>query len=445
VTADADQSMTIPLTVEVGAQMLSVSKRGIAFTDTPDVSLLQTSVEIGVNVERTAEWSASSNVGWLTVTPSGTTNDSMFITADTASLANEVISEAVITISSSETEITSDETIALALWKSIEPPTNQPIDFVLDFQGADVLSDPIRPYAYVQTMGNLLNVINVYSGILVDTITLENDFTDFDISDDGTFLYAVRSGDGEGFIDAVNLSAALVETTWAYPVERLSAGTMQKISFGRVAGAPFLFTSTQRILSAVNGQVASTFPQSRNQTVLTGLDVENEVLCTIDNQFAEGIIACFDLISAGFVGASVNAFSLGSGERIDPDAASDIVLSSNGEELYIRSFQDIETLDTPSFSLSRTISENNSLAEAIQLDANDNLFAVYVDPSDFLNERRFVIQYAPDGTEINSTDFPSIGGGLAPILDGFVVSADGQRLVYLTNEALLEVNFLSVE
>ena len=128
VTADADQTLEIPVRVEVAPQIITASKRGVAFSDTPDGSALQAVVSINTNASRTAAWTASSNQSWLTVTPSGTIDDALVVTADPVALVNETTSFAVITLSSPDDEIANTIDINVGLWKSALSSPEEPVN-----------------------------------------------------------------------------------------------------------------------------------------------------------------------------------------------------------------------------------------------------------------------------------------------------------------------------
>lgn len=97
VTANADQTLEIPVTVEVAAQKLQPTQLGVALSQTANTAKLQSAIDINTNTNRIANWAASSNMAWLEVTASGTVMNDLIITADPTMLLDETFSEAIVT------------------------------------------------------------------------------------------------------------------------------------------------------------------------------------------------------------------------------------------------------------------------------------------------------------------------------------------------------------
>ncbi|MEP4053278.1 MAG: hypothetical protein ABJN22_13630 [Litorimonas sp.] len=449
ITANADQTLEILVTVEVASQKLEPARRGIAMSQTATTATLQSVVDINTNAERIANWTASSNAAWLSVTASGTVADNLTLTADPTLLANETLSEAFVTLSSPDSEISETETIRVGFWKSAQSPSDTPTRVGGMFPEDLIVTDPVRPLAYVHSGEREINIVNVYSGNIEKTLTPVAQVFNFAVSDDGAFLYLVRSGEGEGFIDVVDLETQEISTTWTYPVDRLTARDTQDIAFGRITNRPHLFISSGVILNADSGGVetlaAGTFP--------TGLDVKSDRFCNqgTDVSNFDSEFECFDLVSAGFDGARLTSVSLS--EATIPTGQSR--LTQDGGRVFGIADRTLSLLDTSDLSLLATISTApEDFVEDAVLDGNDNLYVTYrndgdvpIDPADpLIDPRRFLTIYDKDLILLRTVDYPSDGaGGILPILSDTKLSGDDQRVVYLTSDEFLDVQFFSLD
>lgn len=443
VTAEAEQSIEIPVAIEIAPQELFPSKRGIAFSQTATTSILQATVDVSSNIERNANWTATSNVSWLSVTSAGTVADPMMVFVDPTGLLDEVFSEGSITLASPDEEIVDTQIIRVGFWKSAQTPSDTPVMVGSIFPEDLIVPDPIRPLAYVHSGETEINIVNVYSGLVEKTITPSGRVFDFDVSDDGAFLYLIRSGEGEGFVDVVDLETQEVASTLTYAVDRLLSRDSQDITFGRISNDPYLFTSTQTILDPDTGGVVNLSGESFSES----LSVKNNVFCAASDS---SVFGCFDMLTAGFEGARITAANRGGTAEVSGQR----VLTRTGDKLFAFANRTISVLDTSDLSVLATVpTDPDDFVENMELDPSNNLVMTFrndgfvpTDPSqDMIDESRLLTVFDAELNELSTVVYPDLLGGINSSSSYTTLSGDGQRVVYLIDEGSLEVAFFSLD
>ena len=438
VTAEAEQSIDIPVVIEVAPQELFPSKRGVALSQTAATSALEAQIDISTNTDRIASWAAVSDDNWLSVTPSGTVNDVLTITVDPSLLIDETFSETFVTLTSTDPEITQSTSISVGFWKSALTPSETRV--AVAEQGAEglIISDPYRPRAYVNAIESEISIVNVYSGVVENTLIPTGDVEGMAVSDDGWYLYLLGSQNGEGFIDVVDLAVETIVDTWSYPIQPPQVVGDVVLRFGRISNDPYLFTIDGLVIDADTGELVTTFGESIPPTP----EVKTNVLCTA--------AACMDLVTAGFDGARITAANL----REASFSGSEPELTDTGDRLFVFDDRVLSILDTSDMSVLATVeASSEEFIEGVTLGADNNLYVTYrndgfvpVDPSEeMIDESRFMTIYDQSLNVVANVDFPSEGDGVVPIVNDTAISGDGQRVIYLLSESFPEVGTFSVE
>jgi len=252
----------IPVTLHIEPHRLSVIDNGVALSSLPSRSRLSQAIEIGENGGTGTPWSAVSDQTWLTLSAStGTTGNSLTLTADPTGLTVDTIHYANVTISSADAAIVNSETVRVGFY--ISSTDALALTSVAGLNQAEyptgLVADPIRPYVYVSSMASDISVYNVYSGELVTTIqgNANDTFSELEVSSDGSYLYAVNRYDSS--IDRIDLSNMMIDATWTgfnFPVYTSAPFVSQMdIRYARLNGYPVLVTSGSQILDAANGSV----------------------------------------------------------------------------------------------------------------------------------------------------------------------------------------------
>ncbi|GAA5162629.1 YncE family protein [Viridibacterium curvum] len=242
----ASVSTNIPVSVTVDTHKLVASEVGIAFARTPDWSRLSRTITLRDNLTW-ANWTATSNQPWLTVTPSGYYNgysdSSLTLTANVAGLASDQFHRATVTISAANGAL--PETIEVGLWNGSTTPGSQTI---INGSFVNVVADPVRPRIYTHTGGNSISAYNTYLGTIAGSISLSGNAGAMEVSADGKRLFAVQGTN----ISVIDLDSLAVIATWA---NTTSSDTLR---YARPNGEGLLIASGGRVFKVGTGSVLST-------------------------------------------------------------------------------------------------------------------------------------------------------------------------------------------
>lgn len=182
--------VSLPLTINVNADQrrLLVSEWGVALASSPVGTSLTRSIRVIDNYGATLNWTASSDVAWLTVSGSGITGGQLSLSANAASLPDDDVSYANVTITTGTPNVLG-ATIRVALWKSSSASM-----VMARVQAAyrHLAADRIRPYVYANTGGAEIDVFNAYSGQKVRTLSgVGASLGEMAVSLDGSRLYVL--------------------------------------------------------------------------------------------------------------------------------------------------------------------------------------------------------------------------------------------------------------
>lgn len=208
-------SVTLPLTVNLNADQrrLIPSEWGVAFTSTPNGSVLSRTLSVSDNFGSTGlTWVASSDAAWLSVTPTGgTATTALALTANPAALPQGVVSHATVTVSTTAAPGVLPAIIRVALWKNGSGLANivrLPDDY------AHVVADTLRPFVYAHNRGTSIDVFNAHTAQKIATIGgVGAALGPMSVSPDGSRLYALDTA-GRAMA-VVNLDTQSLAATWA--------------------------------------------------------------------------------------------------------------------------------------------------------------------------------------------------------------------------------------
>lgn len=204
----------LSVTINKDQRKLLAAETGVALSSTPGWSRLSRTIQISDNFGLDDAWSASSDQPWLSVTASGRTTSgvgTLALSANAASLPNNQVSYATVTLASSADGVTVPETIRVALWKGTVTPTSA---IRLPLTYTNVVADPVRPFAYVHSGATSIDAYNVYTGVKIGSIAgLGAALGDMAISPNGDSLYVFDTANRN--IVVVDLATMTKKTTWA--------------------------------------------------------------------------------------------------------------------------------------------------------------------------------------------------------------------------------------
>jgi len=255
-------TQSIPVSLQLEPHRLIAADNGIALVSVPGTSKLSDTINVLDNRGISTNWSAASDQTWLSVTTSGTTDGSLTVSADVNGLATDTIHYATVSLSSSATSVVNSgtETIKVGLYVGSSAPLAQSsATLVNPSKNTGIVADPIRPYVYVTHGAANIEIYNVYSGTLVNTLAnVGVDLREMTISTDGNTLYVVDHVNLG--IYPINLSTYTVDTiisptNWSNCNCTANAYLDVDVDYTRNNGRELLITNGPVILDATTGEV----------------------------------------------------------------------------------------------------------------------------------------------------------------------------------------------
>ncbi|RFP12150.1 quinoprotein amine dehydrogenase [Duganella sp. BJB475] len=175
------------LTINKDQHKLLPSETGVAFSATPAWTRLTRTLTVRDNYGTFGGMGAASSQGWLVA---GVSGNKLTLTADPTTLGANTLSIATVTLTPFDADASAPEPIRVALWKGTRTPQAN-VSTVLTY--ANVITDPVRPYAYVHNGGAYIDVYNLYSGQKTATIAgLGASLGDMVTSANGDYLYLLN-------------------------------------------------------------------------------------------------------------------------------------------------------------------------------------------------------------------------------------------------------------
>ncbi|MYN17287.1 quinoprotein amine dehydrogenase [Rugamonas sp. FT107W] len=163
------------------------SETGVAFSGSPGWTRLTRTLTVQDNYGSFGGMSAASSQPWLVA---GVSGNKLTLTADPTPLGSDTLSIATVTLTPLDADASAPEPIRVALWKGTHTPVVN-TSTVLTY--SNVITDPIRPYAYVHNGGAYVDIYNLYSGLKTGSITgLGASLGDMATSANGDYLFLLN-------------------------------------------------------------------------------------------------------------------------------------------------------------------------------------------------------------------------------------------------------------
>ncbi len=357
------------------------------------------------------------------MTPAGTTPDPLVLTVDPAALASlaaDALYLATVTVATGDF-VDGVDTVRVGLWVgSVTPDLVTTI--ALGTPYVAIAMDPIRPYAYLHAGGTDLDVRNVLTGALVDTISsVASSLGAMAVAGDGSRLFV--ADDATHRIVPVRLGADAVDPSWA-----VTGTTPLVVAYARTNKVPVVLTSQGTVHAPVTGASYGTFARPWGTTFAIGASRSGTRLCVMERDTTTYALQCRGLDASTTPGlaspivigpALSNAWTGGSGNAV--------ALSPDGTLVY--------AAPGPSYSIAvGDASSPNALGQMPLLRTLTAGFyptavTVSYDGRIFGGSTYSIYAYDTAGNQTRSW---SAGSDL---LGGPAVSGDGLRLVVLTRDA----------
>lgn len=330
--ADTDsnfnQSLDVLITAKVEPRMISAERRGVALTSTPSLSNTSTSFKINDNSGENIAWSALSDAAWLAVTPSGQTGTDVTLTANGSGLAVDTLHMANVTINSSDSFAKNTEVVKVGFWVGASAPNaTDTITGVFD----EIITDPVRPYAYVHKGGSQIEVYNIHTAAVIATISSTSVARagDMAISHDGATLYVY---------DETNQNVGEINLETYADVKSWDTGQVDRITYGRVDNRPFLFASNGAMIDLTSGDDYSL--NLRFYDTFDGnLDVSRngEKLCGINSGTSPYSLDCYRLKYSYLNEGNLDFTHIGGVAHGSGSNGSDVAVTPDGSHVYAAS------------------------------------------------------------------------------------------------------------
>ena len=366
-------TVNVSLTNYAGSHRLRVTDEGVAFATMPGLSNLTRTIRVNDNFGIATNWSASANQSWLSVTPSGTTPDSLVLTADVTGLASNNVYTATVSVTSNDGTIQNARTINVGLWVGSAAPTS-PTTVSGTF--AEVVTDPVRPYAYVHSSGTTVAVYNVYTGTLVSTISsVAAKVGKMAISSDGNRLFV--ADDVNYTVVPVDLTNFTVGTAWASGAK--ASGLY--LVYTRSNDMGLILTSNGNLFQADTGvKLSQTFQVgSYGFPEIPAASKDGTRLCSVTTQLSPYTVTCQTLFYGYSTGGSAVLGRSKSGAVQVGGNARDIALNTDGSLVYVAAGApyDFYAYDAATLSLAMPTAQIFSAAaypNNIEIAANGKVF-----------------------------------------------------------------------
>jgi hypothetical protein len=326
-------SINVPVTFNLESHKLLVDGNGVAFAKTPTLSKLTRTLKVRDNLGLAPAWTASlaSPAPWLLFTGSGTAGDNLVLTADPTGLATDTIHFATLTIDSPDASVENrgTEKVRIGFWVGSADPTSTAIG--ISAANPNVAADPIRPYAYA-AVGADIRVYNVYTGLLVNTITGVasggGTIGFMTVSHDGSKLYAIDVTNSK--IVPVDLDTQTAGTSFSVSL----INVVKVIDYTRTNGVELIVSGSSGQI--FNAQTGTAFPVSFVGNTVVTASRGGTRMCTVDVGISLYSISCPTLDFTSLNGGQLlvgNTFTVsgvsGNGQ--------DVALKADGTTLYVGS------------------------------------------------------------------------------------------------------------
>lgn len=262
VTACFDQACTRPVagspkTVNVSytvkpprpAPALLASDRGVAFATVAGASQLTRTLTVRDTSSSMSSWTAAVSQPWLRATASGSSGDSLVLTANVSGLT-EGFHLATVTLTSSNPAITKAETVRVGLYVSssasalaLTDPLPTPVERYPSIADTRQAVDPIRPLIY-SAANSTIAAHHIHTGVRVATLNIDGaDLGGVVVNDDGSRLFALNYANAT--VVVVDLDLMTVVENYGFPQLLMFGYSLRdsRIAYARVHGQSALLMS----------------------------------------------------------------------------------------------------------------------------------------------------------------------------------------------------------
>ena len=430
-------SESIDIQVLASRHALLVPDRGVALTQFATKSRLSAELDILDSYHLTdTAWTASSNMSWLTITPSGTTSDKLLIEANVEGLAHKTLHQAEIVVSASSDTILDSESIKVSLWID---DTDPELKTNLAGEYHNIAADPVKPYVYVSDSLKDSAEISVYNSHTLEYVAgLElggtHRFGDMKVSEDGHWLY---SGIDNNSIAIFNLETFALHSVW-----KGNDDLADMFDLAELSGQPLIVAPGGNVYDAQSGKRLTIrgdghwYAYSSWYTRDHYVDVSlfGNRFCAISFYLSPYTLNCYE-INYNSYRDDVNVNHIGTAPHGTGSNASAVAVNSTGTIVYpasgspysfpvieINSMNETDSLPADAYPNGITIGENDEVHGIVN---------AFYGPEDLWI-------YKADGVE-RFSGYAS-GGNNSLISNALAVSGDGYQTYVSDGQQLIIMN-----
>lgn len=187
-----NEELIIPVELGLDDIYLFAEQPHVSLVSTPNIAVTETVITVSNNAEKNIDWTATTTVDWLTLTPLEEGNK-LKISADTSKVIENEISNADITIEPNNSNDAITEVVSISLFHSTTLTQKQPLDLNdLAANSNAIAMSPSQPFVYIG-IGNEVKIFHLYTGELLNTLIVAPENTNieqFVMHPKGTYLLA---------------------------------------------------------------------------------------------------------------------------------------------------------------------------------------------------------------------------------------------------------------
>ncbi|MBA5606479.1 BACON domain-containing protein [Duganella sp. FT3S] len=412
----------VALTINKDKHKLLPSELGVAMSGSPGWSRVTRRVTIVDNYGLVPDWTAASDQPWLTASGSGA---SLTLSADPSTLAPNSLNYATVTVTPTDPAMAAATPIRVAFWKGTASPTAPVSPHPLY---RNIVADPIRPLVYAHNGGTTIDIYNVYTGQLADTLTgFGGALGDMAVSADGTLLYAYDLDNSKLEVRVLATKAVLARWPLAHQPDRSSRLTLLHPN-----GVDLVALNDGSIYNSA-GKLLASLP-IQGGTLSAAADGKR--LYVQDEDGTAVHLATYTLDYADLAGGTLFAAQLPAATHLgNGSAGQDIATSADGSTLYAASSTPTQcsVLGTNDLGTLSYLPSGNSAPDNVEVGSDGRVYCGVAGKSAAAD----VWVYSAAGVLLQQLKFVPVGRQLAP--RQMVISGDGFILIGLNDDGVLNI------
>ncbi|OEZ58832.1 quinoprotein amine dehydrogenase [Duganella sp. HH105] len=404
------------LTINKDKHKLIPSETGVAFSGSPGWTRLTRTLTVSDNYNTFGGMSAASDQGWLVA---GVNANKLILTADPTPLGADTLAIATVTLTPFDADASAPEPIRVALWKGTRTP-NANVSTVLSY--SNVVTDPIRPYAYVHNGGAYIDVYHLYKGQKVATITgLGASLGDMAASSNGDYLFLLNLSNRS--ITTIDLNTQQVVAQ--LPVD---ADKSTRLKVIRPNGVEMLVFSNGATYLTANGARLANLPLSGGTLAASG---NGKSLLQQDENNSSVMITTLSVDYAALGGGTLFTAKLPAASHANTGSlGQDIALAADGTRIYTASSTPklCSILNPADLGVLGYLAAGDGTPNNIKLGSDGRIFCGTAVKSAFSD----VWMYDTSGKLLNQ--FRLAGSGRQLLPRQLAVSGDGLMMIGITDD-----------